>query len=144
MIFPLCKYRLFLYTLVPLPGGLFALTPRVFLTLRFLITFLVLASIAGLVVLIGGLQPVQVWPFLLGAAGFAGLHAGIRKRKRYSADFAIPSAVFILLSVFFCLFSLGIIPMRLRDFVLRYWFAFPFAALLFLALSKIFTRRKPK
>ncbi len=61
------------------------------------------------------------------------------------ADFAIPSVVFIILSAFFALFSLRILPMRLKDFVLAYWPAIPAFALLFLALSMAFfrNRRKP-
>jgi len=118
--------------------------PRVFLTLRFLLTFLVLVSVVGAGSWAIGLRFSQIWPFFPGAAGVAGLLAGIRKRKRVSADFAIPSIVFIILSAFFALFSLRILPMRLKDFVLAYWPAIPAFALLFLALSLVFFRRRRK
>jgi hypothetical protein len=114
--------------------------PRVFLTLRFLFSFLILSALAGLITWIGGLRLDQAWPFFLGAVGAAGLHAGMRKRQRFSASFAIPSIVFLVLSVFFSLFSFKIIPMRLKDFVLDYWPVIPLASLVFLAFSTGFFR----
>ncbi|HWR13101.1 MAG TPA: hypothetical protein VN445_14850 [Rectinemataceae bacterium] len=111
--------------------------PRVFLTLRFLTTFLIFSILAGLITWIGGLRLTQTWPFFLGSAGIAGLLAGIRKRHRFFAGFTIPSMAFLLLSAFFCLFSFGIIPMRLRDFVLSYWPAIPAVCLAFLVLSAV-------
>lgn len=116
--------------------------PRVFLTLRFLLTFLILAGVVGLGSWASGLSFGQIWPFFPGAAGVAGLLAGIRKRRRVSADFAIPSIVFIILSAFFALFSLRILSMRLKDFVLVYWPAIPAFSIVFLALSLIFFRRR--
>jgi len=112
--------------------------PRVFLTLRFLATFLVFSILAGLITWIGGLQIAQTWPFLLGAAGIAGLLAGIRKRHRFFAGFTIPSMVFLALSGFFSLFSFHLIPMRLKDFVLSYWLAIPAVSLACLFLSAVF------
>ncbi len=112
--------------------------PRVFLTLRFLATFLIFSTVAGLVTWVGGLRIVQTWPFFLGAAGFAGLLAGIRKRHRFSVGFTIPSMVFIALSGFFCLFSFHLIPMRLKDFILMYWPAIPVVSLACLFLSAFF------
>lgn len=116
--------------------------PRVFLTLRFLLTFLILATIVAVVSWVRELRIGQIWPFFPGAAGVAGLLAGIRKRRRVSADFAIPSIVFIMLSMFFALFSLRVLPMRLKDFVLAYWPAIPAFALIFLALSLVVFRKK--
>lgn len=116
--------------------------PRVFLTLRFLLTFLILAALVGAGGWLAGLRIGQIWPFFPGAVGIAGLLAGMRKRRRVSADFAIPSIVFIILSIFFALFSLRILPMRLKDFVLVYWPAIPVFALLFLALNLILFRRR--
>lgn len=109
------------------------MTPRVFLTLRFFLSFLALSALAGLAAWIGGLDAAQAWPFLLAAAGLAGLGVGVRKRGRFSAEFVAPSMVFLALSVFFCLFSFRLIPMRLKDFVAGYWPLFPVAALGYLA-----------
>ena len=116
--------------------------PRVFLTLRFLLTFLILATFIAVAGWVTGLSIGQIWPFFPGAAGVAGLLAGLRKRRRVSADFAIPSIVFMMLSMFFALFSLRILPMRLKDFVLAYWPAIPAFALVFLALSLAAFRRR--
>lgn len=109
--------------------------------MRFLGSFLSLVVVAGLVTWILGLRMSQTWPFLLGAAGAAGLHSGMRKRKRFSADFVIPSIVFLVLSAFFSLFSFGMIPMRLKDFVLSYWLAIPGISLLLLASGAVLSRR---
>lgn len=118
------------------------MTPRVFLTLKFLFTFLALAVVAVIASWIGGLRFDQAWPLLLGAAGLAGLYSGIGKRKRLSADFVIPSLAFFVLSAFFCLFAFGVIPMRLKDFILRYWPAVFAFSLVLLAMGAGFSRRK--
>ncbi len=115
--------------------------PRVFPTLRFLGSFLALACAAGLATWILGLRAAQAWPFLLGAAGAAGLHSGMRKRSRFSADYVVPSMAFLLLSGFFCLFSFRIIPMRLKDFVLSYWVAIPIVSIVLLVLGAGLSRR---
>jgi hypothetical protein len=117
-------------------------TPRVFLTLKFMVTFLTLAVFAGICSWIGGLRFDQAWPLILGAAGLAGLYAGIGKRKRLSADFVIPSLVFFILSAFFCLFAFGVIQMRLKDFILLYWPALFALSLILLALGAFFSRKE--
>jgi len=117
-------------------------TPRVFLTLKFMFTFLLLTVIAGISSWIGGLRFDQAWPLILGAAGLAGMYTGIGKRKRLSADFVIPSLVFFLLSAFFCLFAFGVIPMRLKDFILRYWPAVFALSLILLAVGAFFSRKE--
>lgn len=120
------------------------MTPRVFLTLKFLFTFLALAVIAGIASWIGGLRFDQAWPLLLGAAGLAGLYTGIGKRKRLSADFVIPSLAFFVLSAFFCLFAFDVITMRLKDFILRYWPAVFAFSLILLAVGVGFSRKEGK
>jgi len=95
---------------------------RVFLTLRFFVTLFVLASASLAVSLALGFSLAQTWPLALASAGAAGLHAGRRTRQRYSASFTVPSLVFLFLAVFFSLFSFRVIPMRLKEFVVTYWF----------------------
>lgn len=95
---------------------------RVFLTLRFFVTLLVLSSVSLVVSLFFGLGFAQTWPFIVASAGIAGLYAGRRTRQRFSASFTVPSLVFLFLAVFFCFFSFRAIPMRLKDFVVAYWF----------------------
>jgi len=119
-------------------------TPRVFLTLKFLVTFLALAFVTGVSSWFGGLRFDQAWPLVLGAAGLAGLYTGIGKRKRLSADFVIPSLAFFLLSAFFCLFAFDVISMRLKDFILRYWPALFALSLIFLILGAGLSRRRGK
>ncbi len=98
-----------------------ALTRRLVFTLKFLVPFLILAIavLAAAFALDIGLE--KIWPLFPGAAGFAGIFAGIRKRNRFAADFVIPSLAFILLSGFFLLFSLDVIAMRFLDFIQRFW-----------------------
>lgn len=114
---------------------------RVFLTLRFFVTLLVLASATLAATLALGLDPAQTWPLILASAGAAGLHAGRRTRQRYSASFTVPSLVFLFLAAFFSLFSFRIIPMRLKDFVVAYWFLILAVALALTGMTALLLRK---
>lgn len=114
---------------------------RVFLTLRFFVTLLVLASSSLAVSLALGFSLSQTWPLALASAGAAGLHAGRRTRQRYSASFTVPSLVFLFLAVFFSLFSFRVIPMRLKEFVVTYWFPLLAVSLALTGATSLFLRR---
>lgn len=114
---------------------------RVFLTLRFFVTFLALASASLAATFALGLGPAQTWPLALASAGAAGLHAGRRTRQRYSASFTVPSLVFLFLAGFFSLFSFRIIPMRLKDFVVAYWFPLLVVSLAMTGATALFLRK---
>lgn len=123
------------------PGRSERVRPRVFFTLKFLAAFALLAAFCGVIVAVGRIKIAMAWPLPLSAAGLAGIIAGIKKRGRFSADFIIPSVAFLLLSLFFCLFSFGIIPMRLKDFLVTYW-ALILLTSFVLALVAFFYSRK--
>jgi len=114
---------------------------RVFLTLRFFVTLLILTSASLAFAYALGFGPSQAWPLALASAGAAGLHAGRRTRQRYSASFTVPSLVFLFLAVFFSLFSFRIIPMRLKEFVITYWFPLLAASLALTGASALIMRR---
>lgn len=114
---------------------------RVFMTFRFFVTLLILASASLAASLAFGLTLTQTWPLILASAGAAGLHAGRRTRQRFSASFTVPSLVFLFLAVFFSLFSFRLIPMRLKDFVVAYWLPLLAACLALTGAAALVLRR---
>ena len=98
-----------------------SLTPKLFLTMKFLVPFVVLLGIAWLVSISFGFTIDQSWPLIPASAGIAGFYAGIRRNNRFSANFVIPSLAFLLLSVFFLLFSFNIITISFVEFISAYW-----------------------
>jgi hypothetical protein len=107
--------------LVKYRSGGNVLTRRIFLSPRFFLSAALLATIVVLVTILTGLSFKETWPLFLGAFGFAGFYSGIRGLKRLSANFTIPSIAFLVLSFFFSLFSFGVMTIRFKSFVLRYW-----------------------
>ncbi len=103
--------------------------------------FVFFSALFGILVLLGNIRITIAWPLPLSAVGLAGIFAGIRKRGRFSADFIIPSIAFLMLSVFFCLFTFDIISMRLKDFILAYWPAVLFFALVLTSIALLYSRR---
>ena len=115
--------------------------PRVFFTLKFFSAFAFFSALFGLIVWVGNVKIAMAWPLPISALGLAGIFAGIRKRSRFSADFIIPSAAFLMLSIFFCLFSFGIITMRLKDFLVAYWPIALLSALFLSFLALLYSRK---
>jgi len=115
--------------------------PRVFFTKKFFMAFALFSAVFGMLVLLGNIRIVKAWPLPLSAVGLAGIFAGIRKRGRFSADFLIPSIAFLMLSVFFCLFTFGIVEMRLKDFLAAYWLAVLLSALVLTSIALLYSRR---
>jgi predicted membrane protein len=109
--------------------------------MKFFSAFAFFSAIFGLIVWIGNVKIAMAWPLPLSAVGLAGIFAGIRKRSRISADFIIPSVAFLMLSVFFCLFSFGIISMRLKDFLVAYWPIALLSALVLSFIALLYSRR---
>ncbi len=46
-----------------------------------------------------------------------------------------------MLSVFFCLFTFGIVEMRLKDFLAAYWLAVLLSALVLTSIALLYSRR---
>lgn len=115
--------------------------PRVFFTKKFFTAFAFFSALSGIIVWAGNVEISMAWPLPLSAVGLAGIFAGIRKRSRFTADFVIPSVAFLMLSVFFCLFSFGIISMRLKDFLVAYWPIALLSALVLSFLALLYSRR---
>jgi hypothetical protein len=63
----------------------------------------------------------RIWPFFMVFAGLSIIAAGYMKTHRVKASYLIPSACFVLLGTFFLLFSLGIVSLSLKEFILRLW-----------------------
>jgi hypothetical protein len=116
--------------------------------MKFLVPFLLLLGFAWLVSNLFGFTIDQSWPLVPAAAGIAGLYAGIRKNNRFSVDFVIPSLAFLLLSIFFLLFSFDIIALRFAEFISAYWLFLAFfciaAVLLSFALYKRAGKKAPR
>jgi len=74
---------------------------------------------AGIVLLLG--SPRQVWPLFLAAAGLAWLAFGLWRYRRVRASSLVPSIIMFGLGLFFSLFSLGIVTMRLSSFLAIWW-----------------------
>lgn len=76
----------------------------------------------------------RVWPLFLTVAGVTLIPYGFRKRRINRPVIIIPAVSFILLSLIFLPFSMGLVKMGFREFVYRWWpLLFVFLGILLLA-----------
>jgi len=61
------------------------------------------------------------WPFFLTFAGISLLAYGLRKHGRAQLNLVMPALAIVLLSFVFLPFSLGLIKISFRDFVMTWW-----------------------
>jgi len=84
-----------------------------------------LAVQAGVLGLLNGwfsfISVERIWPVFLFMAGVTLFPYGMRKRRINRPVFIIPAVTFIFLSVIFLPFSLDIIRMSFREFVILWW-----------------------
>jgi hypothetical protein len=92
---------------------------------RFLFWGLFLFSTGLLFLLINsGIIPYtikQLWPVTGLFCGIALLCSGLYRQKRLGVSYLVPSAVLLLLSLLFLLFSMQIIHMSFRKFAITWW-----------------------
>jgi hypothetical protein len=63
----------------------------------------------------------QLWPLAGLFCGIALLCSGVYRRKRLGVSYLVPSAVLIVLSLLFLLFSMHIISISFRQFAITWW-----------------------
>ena len=91
----------------------------VFIASFFLMTgFFILLSVLGIIprrILI------RSWPLISVFSGLSLLPAGRRHYNAFNRRFTIPSCVFIVLGLVFCIFSFDIVTFSFKQFVLDWW-----------------------
>lgn len=89
----------------------------------FLSTFLILTG-ALLLCIASGLVPYSIfrlWPLLTVFAGLSLMPAGLHRYAGFRARFVVPSLLFIMLGVFFLVFSFRLVPFSFSRFILNWW-----------------------
>lgn len=89
----------------------------------FMGTMLILSGLFSLLIKAAapGASIQRLWPFYMVFVGLSSLSAGYYKSHRAKAAYIIPSACFILLGCFFLLFSMRVVSLSLRAFMLKLW-----------------------
>jgi len=84
----------------------------------------------------------QIWPFFMLFAGFSLLAYGLKSSGSAKARMMIPALSIILLSAVFLLFSLGVVNVSLRLFVVMWWPAiFVFAGIILIVFDAVSNRK---
>lgn len=84
----------------------------------------VLVASASLVYFFAGLARLSIsdyWPFYMISAGLSVFVAGFLAYRRLRAGFFVPALGFVLLGMFFLVFSFGFSSMRFSAFLTRWW-----------------------
>jgi hypothetical protein len=80
-------------------------------------------GLVGLVFFLGpsGIPISRSWPLLMTSVGLGWFAFGFWRYGRPRILFIVPSAIFVFLSLFFALFSFGIVAVRLTAFLAIWW-----------------------
>lgn len=86
----------------------------------------------------------QIWPFFMLFVGVSLLAYGFKRPGTAKARMMIPALSIIFLSVVFLLFSMGVITVSLRRFVVMWWPAIIVLAGIVFIIFDAISHRKPK
>jgi hypothetical protein len=80
-------------------------------------------ALAGLVLLLAalGFGLRRTWPLLMMSAGLAWYAYGLQRNRRHRMSFVVTALLFIVMGLFFSIFSLGIAAVSFSHFVAIWW-----------------------